>query len=450
MKTFIISSVICSFWLSMFSQSSSVLEQYVALAIENNTTLQQKALDVESSLESLRQAKGLFLPQVSLNGSYMRAQGGWGIDIPIGDLINPIYANLNTLNDQNQYPTNLANEEFSFIPNNFQDTRIELRQPIFNSEIYHNYRLRGSMVDVQESKLQTYQQELIKELKIGYYQYLQALAVEQIFGNTRLLLQELLRVNQLLVKNHKATVDAVYRAEFEISDIQSKLAQAGKTVDITRSYFNFLLNRDLEAVIEVDSNLVMSDGYLDNIPELQERALAHRTELDQLDYAIESQTHLLNLQQGRKLPIISLGAQAGYQGFGYDFSADQDYALLSINFELPLFNGFQNNTRIQQSKININKLKLQQQDLENQIKMEVIEATRNFQAARSSYQAKMSAARSAKKNFDIISRKYQESLVLLVEFLDARTKYTNSQTSQAIAHYQLLISEAQLERAAAL
>ena len=145
-----------------------------------------------------------------------------------------------------------------------------------------------------------------------------------------------------------------------------------------------------------------------------------------------------------------MGAQAGYQGFGYDFRDNQDYALLSINLEIPLFNGFQNNSRVQQSKIALNKLQLQQQNLENQIKLEVVEATRNFQAARASYESAIAAARSAQKNFDIVSRKYQENLVLLVEFLDARTKYTNSQTSQAIAYYQLLISEAQLERAASL
>jgi outer membrane protein TolC len=450
MKSFIISSAIFLLWLPTYSQTSAILDHYVAMGIERNTALQEQVLDVESSLESLRQAKGLFLPQISLNSSYMWAQGGRGIEIPVGDLINPIYRNLNTLNDQNQFPTNLANEEFQLLPDNFHDTRIEMRQPIFNAEIYHNYRLKGSLVDIEDSKRQTYQQELIKELKIGYYQYLRALSVERIYQNTRLLLQELLRVNRSLVENHKATIDAVYRAEFEISEIDSKLAQATKTVSVSGSYFNFLLNRDLNTPIEIDSNLVLTQDYVRDVIELQELALERRSELDQLEYAIESETHLLNLHRGQKLPNLSLGAQAGYQGFGYDFSDNQDYALLSINLEIPLFNGFQNNSRVQQSKIALNKLQLQQQNLENQIKLEVIETTRNFQAARASYESAIAAARSARKNFDIVSRKYQENLVLLVEFLDARTKYTNSQTSQAIAYYQLLISEAQLERATSL
>ena len=166
-----------------------------------------------------------------------------------------------------------------------------MRQPIFNAEIYHNYRLKSSLVDIQDSKRQTYQQELIKELKTGYYQYLSALSVERIYQNTRLLLQELLRVNRSLVENHKATIDAVYRAEFEISEIDSKLAQAAKTVSVSQSYFNFLLNRDLNTPIEVDSNLVLTQDHVRDLMELQDQALEGRSELDQLDYAIESQTH---------------------------------------------------------------------------------------------------------------------------------------------------------------
>ena len=355
MKSFILSSVIFFLLLELHSQTSGTLDHYVAMGVENNIALQQEVLNVESSLEALRQAKGLFLPKISFNSSYMRAQGGRGIEIPIGDLINPIYQNLNALSDQSRFPTDLTNEEFQLLPDNFHDTRIELRQPLFNSEIYHNYRLKSAMVDIQDSKRQTYQQELIKELKIGYYRYLQALSVEQIYGNTELLLQELLRVNKSLVENHKATIDAVYRAEFELSDIKSQLAQAQKSVSVAKSYFNFLLNRDLNAHVEVDSNLVQSVSMLSNVDELQELALEGRTELDQLQYTIESQTHVLNLNQGKKLPNISLGAQAGYQGFGYDFGADQDYALLSLNLEVPIFSGFQNNSRIQQSRIELKK-----------------------------------------------------------------------------------------------
>ena len=451
MKSFIISSVILASSINLsLSQHSAILEKYLVLAMEHNITLKQEQLNVQQSLAALNQAKGMFLPEVSLNASYMRSSGGRTINIPVGDLVNPIYENLNALSDQNRFPTNLGNEEIQLLPNNFHDTRIELRQPIFNSEIYHNHRAKRSLVSMNESKLNTYENELMKEVKVSYFQYLQTNSVVNVYQNTKELLEELLRVNKSLVKNDKATIDIVYRAEFEISDINSKITEAVKNVILAKSYFNFLLNRELDEVIEVDESLAIGTNIEKSVLNYQQHAISGRQELAQLTYAVETQNHLLNLQKGRKLPSISLGAQAGYQGFGYEFNNNQDYALLSVNLEFPLFTGFQNNSRIQQSKIELHRLELEHEKLENRIKLEVIEAYRNLQAAEAEYHAKTAAAKSAEKNFKIITRKYQENLVLLVEFLDARTKYTNSQTSLAIAKYLVMIRGAELERTATL
>ena len=450
MKSFIISSVIFICGFPGFGQEDAILGRYISLGLENNNLLKQEELNVAASIEALRQAKGMFLPEATFNASYMQAHGGRNIEFPVGDLLNPVYQNLNTLTDQNRFPTNLSNEEIQFLPDNFHDTRIELRQPLFNSEIYHNYRAKRSLISMNESKKLAYEKELIKEIKVAYYQYLRANALKEVLLNTQELLDELLRVNQALVKNHKATVDIIYRAEFEISDIQSQIAQANKQVDLAASYFNFLLNRELGSAIQIDTSLLIPENIPGTLAYYKEQAVNSRNELDQIGFALETQNHMLNLQKGKKLPTVSLGAQAGYQGFGYDFDRNQDYALLSLNLEFPLFNGFQNNSRIQQSKIQVQQLELQQENLANQIRLEVIEAYRNLEAARSSFDAQQAAARSAKKNFDIVSRKYQENLVLLVEFLDARIRYTNSQTSLTIAQYMVLIRGAELERAASL
>ena len=450
MKTFILSSVIFMQALFLVGQHSDILERYIELGIDSNLALQQEELQVSQSIEDLNQARGLFLPEVTFNASYIRARGGRNILIPVGDLVNPIYQQLNALTDQQSFPTNIPNEEEQFLPDNFHDTRIELRQPLFNSEIYHNYRAKQAMIGINESKKMTYEKELIKEIKVAYYQYLRAHAVRNTYLNTKTLLDELLRVNQAMVQNHKATIDVVYRAEFEISDIVSKIAQADKQVTLAASYFNFLLNQDLDSAIEIDSNLVVPERVESELSNLEAQALSSRDELSQLSHALKAQDHLIKLQKGKKLPNVALAAQAGYQGFGYDFNQDQDYALLSLNLEIPLFTGFQNNSKVQRSRIQLRQLELEQENLKNQIRLEVIEAYRSLQAAKSSYDAQKAASRSAAKSFEIIRRKYQENLVLLVEFLDARTEYTNSQTSLAIAQYMVMIRMAELERAVSL
>jgi outer membrane protein len=51
----------------------------------------------------------MFLPTVSFNASYTVADGGRILEIPFGDMLNPIYNNLNQINQTlnptaQQYP----------------------------------------------------------------------------------------------------------------------------------------------------------------------------------------------------------------------------------------------------------------------------------------------------------------------------------------------------------
>src|SRR5258706_13045128 len=90
-------------------KSQNVLDAYIQEGLKNNLQLQQEQLTYERSMENLAQAKALFLPYASVNGSYQLADGGRKISIPVGDLVNPVYKNLNQINsalgaDVPQYP----------------------------------------------------------------------------------------------------------------------------------------------------------------------------------------------------------------------------------------------------------------------------------------------------------------------------------------------------------
>src|SRR5687768_4229352 len=82
---------------------SLILDAYVQEGIKSNLQLQQEQLNYERSVENLHLAKALFLPQLSANSSYTLADGGREITIPVGDLMNPVYATLNQLTGTNNF-----------------------------------------------------------------------------------------------------------------------------------------------------------------------------------------------------------------------------------------------------------------------------------------------------------------------------------------------------------
>ena len=432
------------------SMAQTVLDEYISMGLRNNLALKQEDFALQKSMEALKEAKGLFLPYVSFNASYTFANGGRTIDVPVGDLLNPVYGTLNQLTDSQDFPAGLSNASEPILPNRFHDTRIQLRQPLFNTDIYYNYKAMSSLVSVQQAQRDAYEQELIKEIRTGYYQYLQTVEVLNIYDSTETVLKELVRVNESLVKNHKATKDVVYSAQFELSDLYGKVAEAKRQNYLTKSYFNFLLNRDLNDSILVDTNIAFYQGALDEIDQLQTQAVASRQELHQVLRALEANEYALKLNKGTKFPKLSVGGATGYQGFGYQFDGDQDYSLLQFDLEIPIFTGFQNNAKIQQSRIEVEKTQTRYAELREQIKVQVVDGYHNLQAARSIVASKTAAANSASESFKIIKRKYEENQVILVEYLEARTNFTNSQIGLVIANYDLLIREAQLRRTLSL
>ena len=85
-----------------YSQSS--LDSYIKTALNNNETVKQQQFLLTKSLYALKEAKSLFLPSVGFIGTYTLAEGGRTGDIPVGDLVNPVYETLNQLTGTNNFP----------------------------------------------------------------------------------------------------------------------------------------------------------------------------------------------------------------------------------------------------------------------------------------------------------------------------------------------------------
>lgn len=420
------------------SHSQSILEEYIAYGLEHNQKMLQEKLEQDQTQAALKEAKGYFLPEVSFQASYTQAQGGRNISFPVGDIVNPVYQALDL-------PTRLDNVEEQLLPDNFHETKLRLIQPLFNSDIYYQYKARQAFTKVQEARVESYKQELVKHIKQGYFNYLKTVEVVNIYQETEALLKELLRINKKLVANQKATPDVVYRAESELSSLYSDLAEAEKNYAQSKAYFNFLLDRPLDTEVRADSTLVFSILQPDSPVELQTRALQKRPDLLQLQNGIAAQDELISLQKGQKLPQLSLVADAGYQGFGYKFDSNQDFWLVGLSLQWTLFKGSVYKSQTQQARIERQQLTSQFSELQNQIRLQVIQAWHDLAASGKQVQAKKAGSKSADRNFKLMRRKYEEGMALLVERLDAQTQYTTAQIQLAISKYDHWISKAELD-----
>src|SRR5215467_12808973 len=90
-------SVVATLLFFSATNAQEVLKQYVDEALDNNLVLKERKISLDKSLVALKEARSLFLPTTWFEGEYTLAKGGRSIDIPVGDLLNPVYKTLNQL-----------------------------------------------------------------------------------------------------------------------------------------------------------------------------------------------------------------------------------------------------------------------------------------------------------------------------------------------------------------
>ncbi len=425
---------------------SAILDQYIQEGFKGNLQLQQEQLNYEKSEQSLQLARALFMPQVSANASYQIAGGGRRISFPVGDLLNGVYSTLNQLTGTSNFPQ-IQNVNEQFLANNFHDTKVRFIQPLFNPDIYFSYKAQKELTTVQQAQKKAYENELKYNIASAYFQYLQSEEGLLILQKTKVLLNELLKINQSLVANAKATKDVVLNAEYELSKVEQQLAETEKNNQVARSYFNFLLNRDLNHEIIRDTTLMVASVERLTIDQLTAQAIQQRQEIKQLEGGIRANQQLVGLQKGSAfMPKLNAVGDVGFQGFQYKFDGSQQYWLVQFGLTWDIFKGGEKQVRIQQAKIDQQVMTNRMDQLKKQIELQVIQAHYELEMASKTLVASQSGVRSTERSFQIIQSKYREGQAILLEYLDAQNKLTTARLTQSINHYELLRKEAALQK----
>lgn len=418
------------------------LEQYVQQGLDSNLVLIQKDLSMKKAMNGLEVARSMFLPNITFDLTYSHAEGGRSIDLPIGDMLNPVYTTLNQLTQSNNFPQ-IDNEQITFLPKNYYDAKVRTSVPIVNTDIKHNKVVREKMVELSKTETETYKRELVKDIKIAYFNYLSAVQAKEIYLNALTLAKEGRRVNQKLLEAGKGLPAYVIRSDAEIAQQESKIAEAEQQIKNAKFYFNSLLNRSADAEIHYDLAYNKSNEL--KAPELSVN-IDGREELRSLEGNIAIQESLVEMSKQAFVPKVSAFLDLGSQAEGLRVSRQSQYFMVGAQLSFPIFQGNRNRLKIQENQIAVaeaqNKLDQAKQQLElsaEVAKNELIAMQKNYESSK----IQMEAASTYQR---LILRGFNEGVNTYIETIDARSQYTNSQMANNIAAFKLLSAIAKLER----
>ncbi|GAB3641999.1 TolC family protein [Spirosoma arcticum] len=427
-------------WLTARAQPGTHLNTYIQQAFATNDGLKQQQFLLQRNLYALQEAKTLYLPNVNLAGAYTLAGGGRTVDFPVGDLLNPVYRTLNQMTGADQFPQ-LDNQRILLNPNKFYDLHLRTTYPILNAEIGYNQRIKRQQYDGQQIEIDRYKRELAKDIKVGYYTWLQATEVIQIYENARQLVLENQRINQALFDNQKVNRTSVVRSTNEVTRVATQLEVARQTQRTAQAYVNFLLNRPAETTVERDSVRAVPDGLA-----LADSSVAGREELAKLRQAQGINSSLVGLAQTYKRPKINAFLDLGAQGFN-TVNRRSPYYFGGISLDWMVFSAGRNARRVQQVEADGLALNANTNYVTQQLRLQLVSAQNALRSSLAQHRAALSQVAASEKYYGDIQRLYREGQVLYIELLDAQNQLITDRLQVSITRFDAWTKQAGVEYA---
>lgn len=433
------------FWsIATSVNAQQLLDNYVEEGFKNNIVLQQKNISLEKAQYALKTARGLFLPTIEFQGGYQTADGGRNIPLPLGDLLNPVFSTLNQLTSSNKFAM-LENQTINFLPKNFYDAKVRTTVPIINQDLAYNKRIVEQQLTLQEYEIQIYKRDLVKNIKTAYYNYLSALQAVDIYKSTLTLATEGLRVNDKLLEGGKGLPAYVLRSKSEVENSKAQVVSAEQQVINARLYFNFLLNRDSEELINLTLNdkdeLAKVEGLI-----VAESVINNREELKALNQVVSINKNVLKMNKQFAVPKLGAFVDLGSQSEGFNFNSNTRYYMVGLQLDVPIFAGNRNNFKIKQSNLDVQNSELNSKLVLQQLFLATSTAKNNLRAIYETYQSSLKQLEAASSYQRLIEKGYTAGSNSFIETIDARNQYTNAKLLVNINKYKVLSAMADLER----
>ena len=418
-------------------QSQSILDRYVEEAINNNLSVKERKLLEQRELYSLERAGKEAGPEVRLLTSYTLAAGGRTIELPVGDLLNDVYSSLENLTGED-FPR-VENQSVDLLPNNFYDFRFRITQPILQPEIKYNKLIQQEEVNLAGLMTDQTTRDLVRDVKTAYLQWMRAHDAIEIIDQGAVLLTENKRITESLIRNGSGLPSALIRIEAEITNVEAQRQRVVNDMANAAAFFNFLLERPGESVIEVDS--------FPSVPQLPDSLnVATREELQQIKTTNQIQSLALTLEEKHFAPRLGVQVDLGSQDFIDDWGP---YVLGGVQLEIPIWDNKKSSLKRQEWEASIASVDTRYQYTREAYETQLTAEIRSLESDLAIYNSYTASLNSNQRYYTETARRYKEGLSNYIELLDARTEITNTKLLQNLAKYQAWIRQVNIERISA-
>ncbi len=417
---------------AMSGDSISIsLSEAIEIALNENPTILIANKEIERQDYVRKETSGNLLPSLSASGQYTYNILSQVMFMPEG-IFGPGTGGAMEMGFDNSFTGGLS-----------------LSIPLFAPTLYETLKLNDQQMLEAVEKARSSKIELSNQVKKGFYQVL-------LTESSLQLIQENIKLAEEVVENSQNAYNQGVVSEYDLITSKVQLSNLNPTLYAAQSanynarlMLNMLLGLPLQTNIDLKEDLT---SYVDYINEDHnfDIDLSENADLELLDIQTKMLESQLNIQESLKLP--TLAAFGSYQVLTQSNDLNigsyewRGTALVGLQLEIPIFNGFTKLNKERQIKNQQSQLATQKEYLEESLSVEAQVAVSNILSAKRQMEANLEGTMQAERGYSIAVTRYESGMGTIVEVNQAQVQLIQADMNYSEAIYNYMVARADYDK----
>jgi outer membrane protein len=399
------------------SEDMLTLEESVSIALKNNVSVKLANEKVKEAQAEKSQALSYFFPKIYSSSSYTR------------------------LDEKSEMASTILSDDEIY------DYNLNLVQPIFHGGLLPAYNLQKENLKASQSYFESAQNNLVMEVKKAYFQVLGAEKFKQVAEESVTLTKAHLNTVEAYFKEGIVSEVEVLRVKVALANARQNLIDADNNLELAKSYFNSLLNRNLgqEVVLE---DILHAKDYDILLSSAISQAINSRPEIKEAGSRLKISQSGVSIARSSLLPQVSLiGNWDKIKGAELPIDEWQESWSAIVSVEMDIWDWGENLNGVRKANAQFEQTKSSLTLLVNNIELEVRQSYFKLLSEKEKIKVQEEAVKEAEKNFRDTSLRFKEGVSNNTDVLDAQTLLSQAKTNYYQALYEYNIAVSELERA---
>jgi outer membrane protein TolC len=405
------------------------IQQAVDYANKNNVQVKNALLSVKIQEQTNREVTSAALPQISASGTFV-----YNAKIPVTLIPAEIFGG----------PAGTF-EKLPFGIKYNATGGVQLNQLLFDGQVFVGLQARESVLKFQQKNVEVTEEMIKTNIHKIYYQLVVSKQQIELLDANITRFEKLLHDTRIIHENGFAEKLDIDKVNVTVTNLQTEKIKALNQIE------NGYIGLKLLLGMPVKDELVLTDTLSyeqvrDGVLDAAGFQYNDRKEYQYAELGITLNEYNIRRYKLSGIPTLSLNGyyNKNAQRNTFDFFDKGDWfdvSAITLNLNVPIFNGFSTRAKIQRAKFELQQSLNEREHLKNAIDNDIQVAKNNFRSAISSLDFQKANMELAENIFHQTRKKYEAGTGSQTEINTAQTELKTAQTNYINSLYEAIIAK---------